>query len=345
MFNHKKNPTLKDLAVKLGLSISTVSRALRQHPSLSLETIKRTKQLAEEMGYFPDGVARSLQQKKTKTIGVIVPEIRHFFFSSAIDGIEDATYKEGYTILIAKSNEDFDREIINTNSMISNRVDGLLVSIAQSTNSGKHFEQVVSRGIPLVFFDRVLNDINVHKVVLDDFTGAYEAVAHLVASGYRRIAHLAGPKNINITRERLAGYQQALTDQGMRVEEGLIQYCDLNESSGKLGAAKLLDLSERPDAICAVNDPVAIGAFEQIKDAGLRIPQDIGLTGFSNNPSSTIISPKLTTVDQFPREMGHLAARILLQEIMGSEEIGAPRTHVIPGKLIIRESTRLVRSS
>ena len=207
-----KNLTLKDLAQKLGLSISTVSRALQNNPAINNDTRLRVHRLAKKIGYYPDALAKSLKNKKSYTIGVIVPEISHFFFSSVIDGIEEETSNDGYTILVTKSNEDMKREVLNSESLISNRVAGVIASISQDTMGGEHFNKIISRGIPLVLFDRVLDDLDVHKIVSDDFDKVYEMVNHLIDSGYQNIAYLAGPSHLNITMNRLDGYKKALID-------------------------------------------------------------------------------------------------------------------------------------
>ncbi|MBT3606880.1 MAG: LacI family DNA-binding transcriptional regulator, partial [Candidatus Marinimicrobia bacterium] len=217
-----KNLTLKDLAQKLGLSTSTVSRALQNNPAISDDTRLRVNKLAKKIGYYPDALAKSLKNKKSYTIGVIVPEISHFFFSSVIDGIEDVTYKDGYTILVTKSNEDFEREVLNLESLISNRVAGVIASISQNTKTGKHFNNIINRGIPLVLFDRVLDDLDVHKIIGDDFEKVYEMVNHLIDSGYQNIAYLAGPSHLNITMNRVDGYKKALIDNNIELMDGLI---------------------------------------------------------------------------------------------------------------------------
>ncbi|MFH1851234.1 MAG: LacI family DNA-binding transcriptional regulator [Candidatus Neomarinimicrobiota bacterium] len=336
----KKNPTLKDLAKELELSVSTVSRALQHHPAISKKTIERTQKLAEELGYFPNVVAKSLKNKSSRTIGVIVPEIRHFFFSSAIDGIEDVTYKEGYTIMVAKSNEDLEREVLNTEGLISNRVAGVIASISQSTVQGLHFQRIIARGIPLVFFDRILDDLEVSKVVSNDFDSAYRTVNHLIESGYRRIAHLAGPPHLNISHKRLDGYKQALADNGLEINEDMIICCHLSEESGARGTQILLSQSPRPDAICCVNDPVAVGVYQQLRKVGLKIPDDMGVTGFSNNPITAMLSPAMTTVDQHGYEMGRTAAKILLEEINDERAVTTDQTYLVDGELIIRESSQ-----
>ncbi|MBC8401496.1 MAG: LacI family DNA-binding transcriptional regulator [Candidatus Marinimicrobia bacterium] len=337
----KRNPTLKDLAKELNLSVSTVSRALQNHPAISKSTIERAQKLAAEVGYFPNVVAKSLKIKSTRTIGVIVPEIRHFFFSSAIDGIEDVTYKEGYTIMVAKSNEDLEREVLNTVGLISNRVAGVIASISQTTKQGLHFQRIIARGIPLVFFDRILDDLKVPKVVSNDFDSAYKTVNHLIESGYRRIAHLAGPVHLNISQKRLDGYKQALTDNGLEINEEMIICCHLSEESGARGAQTLLALSPRPEAICCVNDPVAVGVYQQLRKVGLKIPDDVGVTGFSNNPITAMLSPAMTTIDQHGYEMGRTAAKILLEEINNERAVTTDQTYLIDGELIIRESSQL----
>jgi len=335
-----KNLTLKDLAQKLGLSISTVSRALQNNPSINNETRVKVNKLAKDLGYYPDVLAKSLKNKKSFTIGVIVPEISHFFFSSVIDGIEEKTNNNGYTILVTKSNEDMKREIINIESLISNRVAGIIASISQSTNSGSHFNQIIKRGIPLVLFDRVLDNLNVPKVVGNDFEKIYEIVSHLINSGYKHIGYLGGPSNLNISKNRIDGYTKALLDHNIEFNKRLILNVNLNEDGGFEGAKNLLKQFPKIDAICCVNDPVALGVYKYLKKVGIKIPNKIGVTGFSNNPSSNIITPPMTTVDQKGYLMGRTAAEILIRKIENESSDSLNKTHIIEGKLLIRESSR-----
>ena len=335
-----KNPTLKDIAQKLGLSISTVSRALQNNPAIKNETRLRVNRLAKKLGYYPDILAKSLKNKKSYTIGVIVPEISHFFFSSVIDGIEDVTYKYGYAIMVTKSNEDFEREVLNSASLISNRVAGVIASISQNTKSGKHFNNIINRGIPLVLFDRVLEDLNVHKIISDDFKKAYEMVNHLIDSGYQNIAYLAGPSHLNITINRVKGYKKALINNNIELMDGLIMHINLNEDDGFEGAKALIREFPKIDAICCVNDPVAIGVYKYLNKVGIKIPDKVGVTGFSNNPSSLRVNPPMTTVDQQGYKMGRKAAKILLQKINNESIDSLDKTHIIDGKIIIRDSSR-----
>ena len=335
-----KNPTLKDIAQKLGLSISTVSRALQNNPAIKNETRLRVNRLAKKLGYYPDILAKSLKNKKSYTIGVIVPEISHFFFSSVIDGIEDVMYKDGYAIMVTKSNEDFKREILNSESLISNRVAGIIASVSQNTIDGKHFNNIINRGIPLVLFDRVLDDLNVHKIVGDDFKKAYEMVNHLIDNGYQNIAYLAGPSHLNITMNRLDGYKKALIDNDIELIDEHILNVKLNEDAGFEGAKTIIREFPMIDAICCVNDPVAIGVYKYMEEVGIKIPDKMGITGFSNNPSSLRVNPPMTTVDQHGYKMGKKSAKILLQKINNELIDNLDKTHIIEGNLIIRDSSQ-----
>ena len=334
----KSQVTIKDIAKKLNISPSTVSRALRDHPDISTQTKKRINSLAEELDYQPDSIAQSLKKRRTNLIGVIVPEIKHNFFSAAISGIEEVAYRAGYAIIVSQSNESYDRECVNVRALISNRVAGLLISISQTTEISDHFKLLERQGIPFVFFDRVCEDIEASKVVVDDFHGAFKAVEHLINSGYKRIAHLAGPKHLSISQQRHNGYLSALNKHKIQYNENYVVHGGLNEEDGIKGFQKLLKLDQLPDALFAVNDPVAIGAFEKIKEHGLKIPGDIALVGFSNNPITALIEPPLTTVSQPAYKVGKAAAELLIEQIKSGENF-IPRKEVLKTELIIRDST------
>ena len=331
--------TIKDLAKALSLSPSTVSRALRNHPDISPLTKKRVISLADKLDYHPDSIARSLQTKKTKTIGVIVPEIKQPFFASVINGIEEFAYASGYTIIVCQSNETYEREVVYTRSMISHRVAGLLVSLSQSTKDFDHFRVLQRRNMPVVFFDRVSNEIEASKVVVDDYNGAFDVVNHLIQSGYRRIAHLAGPKNLSISKLRLKGYKDALVRGNLIFNDGLVVYGGLDDTDGIVGFQKLLNLTPLPDAIFAVNDPVATGAFMTIKEHGLKIPADIALAGFSNTNMTSLLDPPLTTVEQPSYEIGKTAAQLLMEQINSNDEQFVPKFKILKTHLIVRGST------
>ncbi len=335
----KSQVTIADIAKRLGISVSTVSRALRNHPDISKETKLKVAALAKEMDYYPNSIAQSLQKKSTKTVGVIVPEIKHDFFSSVISGIEEVASTQKYTTMVCQSNEDYEREVRNTRALMSNRVAGILISVSQNVQNTDHFKMVLKQGIPLVFFDRVYEDIGTSKVIVDDYNGAFRAVEHLIQSGFKRIAHLAGPEHLSISRDRLQGYLGALKHNNIPIDDDLIIFGGFNEKDGMAGFEKLLELNELPDAIFGVNDPVIVGAYLKIKEHGLRIPEDIGLVGFSNNPIVSYLDPPLTTIAQPGYEIGQTAMKILLEHINSTKEEFVPKEVILNTKLIVRGST------
>jgi len=330
--------TLKVLAKKLNLSASTVSRALNDSPEISDATKRKVVEVALALDYHPNILARGLINKQTKIIGVIVPEITHNFFSLAISGISGVAYDAGYVIMLCESNESYDREIINTRALLSNQIAGLIVSISQETKIHDHFEYLQRIGVPLVFFDRVCDSLNTSRIVVDDYGGAFKAVEYLIKKGKKRIAHLGGTEHLSISRDRFTGYLDALHTYGIPFDKDLVYYCGFQEENGVKGMQVLFELEEHPDAVFAVNDPVAIGAYEVIKNRGLRIPDDISVVGFSNNPVAALLNQPLTTIEQPAFKLGKRAAIILLEQIVAKTEkrIYKPVREVLETKLIIR---------
>ncbi len=331
--------TIKDIAKALEISPSTVSRALSDHPDISDSTKEKIIQKANSLNYNPNIIAQSLRSNRTKMIGVIVPEIEHSFFASAISGIEEIAYHSGYITVVCNSNESYDREVINTNALVSNRAAGLIVSISQTTTKSEHLKAVMERNIPLVLFDRVIEDLNTFKVIIDDKMSAYKAVTHLIDRGYKKIAHLAGNQEVNICRLRLDGYRQALKDYNLPLNENNIFYGGLHEKDGYNSIQKMIDDSNIPEAIFAVNDPVAFGAFKKLKESGYSIPKDVAIVGFSNNPMTELIEPKLTTVDQHAFMMGKKAAELIIKQIESKDPVTDFTTVVLDAELIVRESS------
>ncbi len=331
--------TITDIAKKLGISASTVSRALSNHPDVKEATKKQVLQLAKKYNFKPNPIAQSLKNNRTTIVGVIVPEIKHDFFSSAISGIEEVAYNRGYTIIVCQSNESYEREVINTNSMVQQRVAGVIASISQNTTSSVHFKNVIDHGIPLVFFDRACEDISTGKVIIDNAKGSTEAVIHLINRGYKRIAHLAGPQTLEICRERLNGYKEALHARGLNFENELVQYGGLDEIDGYTSMDKLFTQKNIPDAIFAVNATVAIGAYQRIRESGLKIPAEIGIVGFSNNKIMTLVEPPMTAVSQPSFEMGKKAAEILIEVIESEKKSINPKSLILDTELIVRQST------
>ncbi len=335
--------TIKDIARELGISPSTVSRALKDHPDISVDTKKAVNELADKLNYQPNIVALSLRQKKTNTIGVIIPELVHFFFSTVISGIEDVARQAGYNVILAQSNEAYAREVAHVKTLFNSRVDGMLISLARETTNFDHIESIISKGVPVVFYDRMYNSATASKVIVDDYAGAKEAVKHLIAQGCKKIVHMVGAPTLNISKDRLRGYKDALTESGIAVDERLILACDTGTfEEGKEVVRKLLTSNTAVDAIFTNNDPMAMGAMMAIKEKGLKIPDDIAVVGFSNWFFGELMEPSLTTIDQPGFEMGQEAARLLIRQIerkdKEQEELPA-ETKVLKTRLIIRNSS------
>lgn len=335
--------TIKDIARELGISPSTVSRALKDHPDISVATKKAVNELAEKLNYQPNTVALNLRQRKTNTIGVIIPEIVHFFFSTVISGIEDVAYEAGYNVILAQSNESIEREKTDIKALFNSRVDGMLLSISRETTNFDHIESIISKGVPIVFYDRMYSNPDTSKVIVDDYIGAKEAVVHLIDQGFKRIAHLEAAPGIQIAVDRKRGYVDALKEHNMPVKENMIIECPNGSlEDGKKATKKLLSLNPIPDAIFANNDLLAMGAMLAIKERGLKIPQDVALMGFSNWFFSQLLDPPLSSVDQPGFEMGQEAARLLIRQIEMKDkdqfEI-QPETKILKTRLIIRESS------
>lgn len=334
--------TIKDIARELGISPSTVSRALKDHPDISPDTKKAVNELATRLNYQPNIVALSLRQSKTNTIGVIIPEIVHFFFSTVISGIEDVAYSAGYNVILAQSNESQTREISDMKALFNSRVDGMLMSVSRETTNFDHIESTLAKGVPIVFFDRVYKTEQSSKIIVDDFSGAKEATLHLIEQGCKRIAHIEGPPNLEISKHRLEGYKAALQEHNIPFEKELIATCPSGTiDEGKVATEKLLQLKKRPDAIFASNDPSAMGAMQAIKEAGLKMPDDVALVGFSNWFFSSLMDPPLSSVDQPGFEMGQEAAKLLIRQIEKQDNNAefAPETKVLKTRLIVRQSS------
>lgn len=336
--------TIKDIAKQLDISPSTVSRALKNHPDISPKTKKAVMELARDLNYQPNTIALSLRKKQTNTIGVIIPEIVHFFFSTVISGIEDIAYNAGYNIILCQTNESYEKELIDTRALLQSRVDGILASFTKETSDFSHFEDPFNRGIPIILFDRIYSGLNTSKVIVDDFHGAYSAVKYLIETGCTKIAHLSGPDELSISKDRKDGYLKALNDHGLEVNEQYIRenHAITEVEEGYKIMKSLLELDDIPDAVFSNNDLSAIGAMKAIRDAGLTIPNDISVVGFSDWMMSAFVDPALTTVSQPGFEMGQEACRLFIQQVK-DQAMGKPFepvTKVLKTKLVVRDSTR-----
>lgn len=334
----KRQVTIKDIAEKLGISTSTVSRALKDHPDISKKTRQAVQELSKLLGYKPNLIALNLKNSRTNTIGLIVPEIQHFFFSTIINGIEEVAYQNNYNVLVVQSNESYLREVLNTQALLANRVDGMLVSFAKETKDFSHFQQVIDNEIPMVFFDRVLDNFHADSVMVDDYSGAYNAVTHLISKGCKRIACYTSPQHLILSQKRLEGYKNALLHHNMPYDTNLVYACDTLDAAMKISLS-ILKKVDRPDGIFAVNDMTAVGVIKVAKKMGIRIPEDLKVVGFENSKSAEICEPELTSVDQFGFELGKKATSILLERIKSNTFEYEPKKHVLKTKLIIRESS------
>lgn len=331
--------TIKDIARILGISASTVSRALKDHPDINVDTKKAVNELAKKLKYQPNAVALSLKNSRSNTIAVIIPEIVHFFFSSVISGIEDVASQRGYTVIICQSNESYDREVANARTLLSHRVDGILVSVSKETQTFTHLIDLQEGGIPLVFFDRIAPEINADQVIIDDMEAAYKATRHLIETGRTRIAHFAGPQNLLIGRDRLQGYMNALIEAGLPIDKRLIVEAD-NFEKARNAVVEMLDAGMVPDGIFAVNDMTAIGAMQTIQKRGYKIPDEISIVGFSDGRLSGITDPNLSSVDQHGYEMGITAAEMLFERILSDAAEYIPEVRVLKADLIVRGSSQ-----
>jgi LacI family transcriptional regulator len=336
--------TIKDIARELKISVSTVSRALKDYPGISQKTKDKVKKLAEELNYRPNAVALSLRKNKSFTIGVIVPEIVHFFFSTVISGIEEIANKNGYNVVLCQTNEKLDREISSIQTMLDNRIDGLMVSFSKETVDFEHFKNLLDKDFPIVFFDRTPEIANAVSVMVDDWEGAYQAVNHLIEQGYNKIAHLSGPKNLPISQKRKKGYLDALKEAGLKVEENWIMECPLGTKEESFEKIKKLFSSSKnlPDAIFANNDMAAAGGILALKNLGIQIPEQVGVVGFSNWQFSSMIDPPLSSVSQPGFLIGEKATELLLKKIEGKTEgmLQGRHTEILKTELIIRKSSQ-----
>lgn len=337
----KSRTTITEIANELGISPSTVSRALNNHPAISKKTKKKVVRLAKKLNYQPNLLALNLLKNKTNTIGVIVPEITSYFFSSVINGIQDLVNPLGVNMIIGQSNESYEEEKNLVQTFASIRVDGFLISPSSETKKIDHLRILTENNIPLVIFDRDCEGIEVDKVFVDEYKGAFQAVEYLIQTGCRRIAHIAGQQSLSTARHRLKAYKDALTKNNIPVlDEYIVESKGFAPEHGIDPTKKLLALSNPPDAIFAINDGVAIGAMYVIKDAGIKIPEEISVIGFDDDPHSSYFKPSLSTVWQPTYEMGMLSARILMKRISTANDLSKIRVESLFPELVVRGSSR-----
>ena len=333
--------TITDIARELNTTAATVSRALSNHPRISEKTKRSVHEAAQKLNYKRNRIASSLRSGRTHLIGVIIPSAEINFFGSVVHGIESIANENGYGVLLFQSNERKDFEEQGLQNFLSARVDGILVSIAKNTTEYSHFREIKSRHVPLVFFDRVNDELGIDSVVIDDYRGAFLATEHLISQGYKRIAHISGPRHLKNFYDRLKGYMDALRANKMDVDPSLIFDGDISIAQGKAGTAHFLSHRDPPDAIFAAEDFTALGVIKELKQRGIRIPSDFGVVGFANELFGEHITPTLSTVDQQTIHMGKSALELLLNMIDGRDNgIHVKQKIVLEPELICRESSR-----
>ena len=340
--NEKVPMTMKDIARELGISVSTVSRALKDSPRISAERRAMIQQYAREHNFTPNMLAESLRHSKVqpiKLIGVIIPEFTHFYFSSVLAGIEEEASARGYLIMVAQSGESYEREVRICQSFYENKVCGIIVSQAKDTHRYDHFERLMEAGVPLVFYDRICTGVNASRVVVDDYMGAFNAVTHLIETGCKRIAFYGSAPTMEISKNRFNGYKDALLKHGLKFDESITRICD-NRADAEAITPELLEGEHVPDGFFAVNDDTAIGILYTAKRMGFRVPDDISICGFTNGQRAVACDPMLTTVEQRGVKVGEEAADILIDQVEGILPRDKAERRVVRTRLVVRGTTR-----
>ncbi len=333
---------MKDIAAEMGVSVATVSRALKDSPRISEELRQKIQQYARDHNFTPNVLAESLRHSKVKPqklIGVIVPELVHYYFMTILKGIEEEAEAHGYRVVVAQSGERYEHEVRLCQSFFENKVCGVIVSQAKDTQRYEHFQRLIDAGVPLVFYDRICTGVNASRVVVDDYMGAFNAVTHLINTGCRRIAYFGSQLNLEIAKNRFNGYKDALLKHGLPFNEELTRICD-NRADAEMLTPSMFDGDVYPDAFFAVNDDTAIGILYSVKHMGLRVPEDISICGFTNGVRATSCDPMLTTVEQRGVRVGEEAASILIGHVEGTIPMDHAEKRIVRTRLILRGTTR-----
>lgn len=337
--------TIHDIARKLNITASTVSRALKDHPRISAETKKAVQKVAMKMNYQPNHIAAALRKGRSNIIGIIVPTADRSFFSSVIRGIEEIANQSRYNVMICQTYDIYQKEVDTVEALLNARVDGIIASHGKETISFDHFQKVRNKGTPLVLFDRVTDEVEVSNVMIDDFLGGFKATEHLIQQGCTRIAHFTNTRKIGIYKERLRGYREALEKYGLPFDESLVVESNMQLEGGRSSMQKLIESNNLPDAVFSASAYGAMGAMQILKERNMRVPEDVALVAFSNEPFTSFTEPALTTVDQHPTRMGNAAAEIFLHEIAAGAKKYIPQKIVLKPELIIRASSLKKRNN
>ncbi len=330
--------TIKDIAKKLNISIATVSRAFNDKSDIKLDTKNLILKTAKEMGYRPNPMAKKLMQKRSLTIGIVVPEFSNSFFPEVIIGVQEILFEKGYQVLITQSNENFETELTNVKTLEDSMVDGIIISQSSENKNVNYYQNLINSGFPIVFFNRVCETITSSKILFNDYKWSFFATEHLINQGYKNIYHLKGKESLSLTNDRMKGFIDAHHKHKLTITREQIIPTGFSIDDGRRAANAIIDTGKIPDAIFASNDPSAIGAMQVFKNRGFTIPKDIAFVGFTESKMGSIIEPNLTSVTQPAREIGREAAKILIHQI---ENISTykPQTVILNGQLNIRESS------
>ena len=334
-----KEVTIYDIASKLALSPATVSRGLQGNAAINKNTRRRIQDTARELGYRHNTFASSLRTRKTNTIGVMVHELNSNFITSVLAGIEKVTTEAGYDLIIAHSSERYEKEIANAANLFHKRVDGLIASLAFDTKGLEHYKLFEEKGIPVIFFDRVEENSESTKVIIDNYKCGYQATQHLIEQGCKRIVLVTANLNRNVYQLRYKGYKDALVENGIGFEQGLVLIKDLSEECGKEAALEILDMNPLPDGAFVTNDFSAAVCIRTLKEKGIRIPEDIAIVGFNNDVICNLIEPQLTTVNYPGIDIGEIAARNLINHVKGLSNLKDTDTIIVRSELVIRKSS------
>lgn len=335
---NKPQITIKDIARELGVSPSTVSRALKDNPDISQGTRDAIHKYAREHNYQPNVLALNLRTSRSNTIGVIIPQIVHHFFSCVLSGIEEVAAKAGYNILIAQSNEQYDNEVRIAHSFLAARVCGVITSLAKDTSQYDHYQKLLDNNIPIVFYDRICTGINTERVVVDDYAGSFAAVEYMIQTGCKRIFFYSAAPHLEISKNRRNGYLDAMKKYKIPVDNGMIRLCDTREHAITI-TPDLLEGHNRPDGFFAINDETASGILYSCKVVGMKVPEEVSICGFTDGVIAQSTDPKLTTVEQHGEEVGKCAINLLIEKIDGSISIKSAN-RIVRTNLVVRGTTK-----
>lgn len=336
----KKEVTIYDLAKELNYSPSTISRALNNHKSISKKTTRDIQKVAKKLGYRPNSIAASLRNNKSKTIGIMISRINRPFVSSLISGVEEVARKSGYNVIISQSSDNYENEVSNTRALYESRVAGLIVSLGMETTNTDHFKVFTEKNIPIVFVDRVPDEFNSYRVIIDNYSAGFRATQHLIDQGCKRIAHFAGAQHLNVYSLRKKGYLDALEKNGLKIDENLIfDMKTMSLEEGRAATEQLLKLKEPVDGLFSSNDTAAVSAILCAKENGIKIPEDLAIIGFNDDPMASIVEPALSTMSHPAILMGEISAQKILEHSEGNLNSGISEITVLDTEVIMRRSS------